>query len=74
MKERIIIRDQRFYDHMLKRDNVHASALYKDARAVVTRDRGYLFCCAVEQIRVELEPHNIGMEPFRYVSFFNKSI
>jgi hypothetical protein len=74
MKERIIIRDQRFYDHMLKRGTILSSALYKDARAIVTRDSGHLFGCAVEQIRVELEPHNIGMEPFRYVSFFNKYI
>jgi hypothetical protein len=67
MKERIIIRDARFYDNMRKRNNVEASALYKEVRAIFTREPGRLFGCNVEQIRIDIEPRT-------RISFFNKSI
>jgi hypothetical protein len=56
MTERIIIRDERFYNHMRARGSVCASALHTDTRAIVTREPGRLFGCRVEQIRIDIEP------------------
>jgi hypothetical protein len=67
MKERIIIRDARFYDHIHRRGNVCASAIYDDARPIISREVGLLWDGSIDQIVIELEPRT-------KIKFFNKSI